>query len=107
MNNEEIYYFRIGRAGIADYAPDGFAMHRTYTPDGDVDATVTIVDEDVFVIRRGYHGPCARPARLSAVLPQRPRRPRRRALDGVLRRPQPPLGAAESGTRWPPTRGYR
>jgi 5-deoxy-glucuronate isomerase len=34
-------------------------MHRTYTPGGDVDATVTIVDADVFVIRRGYHGPCA------------------------------------------------
>jgi 5-deoxy-glucuronate isomerase len=59
VNNEEIYYFRIGRAGSTEYAPDGFAMHRTYTPDGDVDATVTIVDEDIFVIRRGYHGPCA------------------------------------------------
>jgi 5-deoxy-glucuronate isomerase len=59
VNNEEIYYFRIGHAGTTDYAPDGFALHRTYTPDGDVDATVTIGDEDVFVIKRGYHGPCA------------------------------------------------
>ena len=41
VNNEEIYYFRIGHAGTTDYAPDGFALHRTYTPEGDVDATVT------------------------------------------------------------------
>jgi 5-deoxy-glucuronate isomerase len=59
VNNEEIYYFRIGRAGTTDYAPDGFALHRTYTPDGDVDATVTVTDEDIFLIKRGYHGPCA------------------------------------------------
>jgi 5-deoxy-glucuronate isomerase len=59
VNNEEIYYFRIGHAGTTDYAPDGFALHRTYTPDGDVDATVTIGDEDIFLIKRGYHGPCA------------------------------------------------
>ena len=59
VNNEEIYYFRIGRAGTTDYAPEGFALHRTYTPDGAVDATVTISDEDIFLIKRGYHGPCA------------------------------------------------
>ena len=39
--------------------PEGFALHRTYTPDGAVDATVTISDEDIFLIKRGYHGPCA------------------------------------------------
>ena len=59
VNNEEIYYFRVGRAGTTDYAADGFAMHRTYTPEGDVDATVTIGDGDVFLVHRGYHGPCA------------------------------------------------
>ena len=84
VNNEEIYYFRIGHAGTTDYAPDGFALHRTYTPDGEVDATVTIGDEDIFLIKRGYHGPVRRRARLSAVLPQRPRRSRWGSFDGVL-----------------------
>jgi 5-deoxy-glucuronate isomerase len=62
VNNEEIYYFRIGQLGTADYAPDGFAMHRTYIPDGpedqQVDLNVAVHDRDVFVIPRGYHGPC-------------------------------------------------
>ena len=68
VNNEEIYYFRIGRSGTTDYAPEGFALHRTYTLPGagdgdgdgdvDVDATVAVGDGDVFVIPRGYHGPC-------------------------------------------------
>jgi 5-deoxy-glucuronate isomerase len=58
VNNEEIYYFRVGRGGSVDYAPEGFALHRTYTPEGDVDATVTIRDEDVFLVKRGFHGPC-------------------------------------------------
>lgn len=64
VNNEEIYYFRIGRTGTAAYAPDGFAMHRTYTRADDpdeweaVDVNVAVGDGDVFVIPRGYHGPC-------------------------------------------------
>ncbi|MGH8924071.1 MAG: 5-deoxy-glucuronate isomerase [Acidimicrobiia bacterium] len=49
---EEIYYFRIG--GNA-----GFGHHRTYTSDGAIDETVTVVDGDVFLVPRGYHGPCA------------------------------------------------
>jgi 5-deoxy-glucuronate isomerase len=48
---EEIYYFRIGGAG-------GFGLHRTYTADRDIDETVTVRDGDVFLIPRGYHGPC-------------------------------------------------
>jgi 5-deoxy-glucuronate isomerase len=48
---EEIYYFRI--AGAA-----GFGFHRTYTKDGSIDATVTVRDGDVFLVPRGYHGPC-------------------------------------------------
>lgn len=48
---EEIYYFRI--RGDA-----GFGLHRTYTTDGEIDATVTVRDGDVFLIPRGYHGPC-------------------------------------------------
>ena len=48
---EEIYYFRIrGEAG--------FGLHRTYTIDGAIDETVTVHDGDVFLIPRGYHGPC-------------------------------------------------
>ena len=57
--NEEIYYFRIGRAGSVDYAPEGYGTHRTYTHDGSIDATVTVRDGDVFLVPRGYHGPCA------------------------------------------------
>ncbi|MGH2529825.1 MAG: 5-deoxy-glucuronate isomerase [Actinomycetota bacterium] len=48
---EEIYYFRIRGAA-------GFGFHRTYTLDGMIDATVTVRDGDVFLIPRGYHGPC-------------------------------------------------
>jgi 5-deoxy-glucuronate isomerase len=48
---EEIYFFKI--RGDA-----GFGFHRTYTLDGEIDATVTVRDGDVFLIPRGYHGPC-------------------------------------------------
>jgi 5-deoxy-glucuronate isomerase len=48
---EEIYYFRV-------QGPGGFGLHRTYTLDGEIDATVTVADGDVFLIPRGYHGPC-------------------------------------------------
>ena len=51
---EEIYYFRIqGRAG--------FGIHRTYTADGAIDETVAVRDGDVFLVPRGYHGPCVAP----------------------------------------------
>ena len=56
--NEEIYYFRVGCAGTTAYAADGMALHRTYTADGSIDATVTIGDGDIFLVPRGYHGPC-------------------------------------------------
>jgi 5-deoxy-glucuronate isomerase len=58
VNNEEIYYFRIGAAGSTDYAPHGFGLHRTYTGDGRIDDNVTVADGDVYLIPRGYHGPC-------------------------------------------------
>jgi 5-deoxy-glucuronate isomerase len=57
--NEEIYYFRVGRSGTTEYAPEGYGIHRTYTHDGSIDATVTVRDGDVFLVPRGYHGPCA------------------------------------------------
>ncbi|HET6363350.1 MAG TPA: 5-deoxy-glucuronate isomerase [Gemmatimonadota bacterium] len=46
---EEIYYFRFDR-------PDAFGFHRTYTADFDV--AVAVADGDVFLVPRGYHGPC-------------------------------------------------
>lgn len=58
VNNEEIYYFRIGRAGTTDVDPSGFGLHRTYTPDGEVDDNLVVRDGDVYVVPRGYHGPC-------------------------------------------------
>jgi 5-deoxy-glucuronate isomerase len=48
---EEIYYFRIR-------GDHGFGFHRTYTADNSIDETVTVRDGDVFLIPRGYHGPC-------------------------------------------------
>jgi 5-deoxy-glucuronate isomerase len=56
--NEEIYYFRIGVTGGTDYATTGFGMHRTYTADHIIDENVMVQDGDVFVVPRGYHGPC-------------------------------------------------
>ncbi len=65
VNNEEAYYFRIGEAGSTEYSRDGFGMHRTYTgdrPDLDpsewVSDSMPVHDGDVYVIPRGYHGPC-------------------------------------------------
>ena len=63
VNNEEIYYFRIGAAGTAEYSRRGFGMHSTYTGAGHegkpvIDENVAVHDGDVFLIPRGYHGPC-------------------------------------------------
>jgi 5-deoxy-glucuronate isomerase len=58
VNNEEIYYFRIGREGSGEFCAEGFGMHRTYTPDGAIDENVVVRDGDVFCVPRGYHGPC-------------------------------------------------
>ena len=38
-------------------------MHRTYTDDRTIDETVIVRDGDVFLVRRGYHGPVRRRAR--------------------------------------------
>lgn len=58
VDNEEIYYFRVGRTGTTDYAADGYGVHRTYTHDGSIDATVIVRDGDAFLVPAGYHGPC-------------------------------------------------
>jgi 5-deoxy-glucuronate isomerase len=57
-NNEEIYYFRVGRTGSTETSGEGFALHRTYTADGSIDETVVVRDGDAFLVPRGYHGPC-------------------------------------------------
>ena len=57
-NNEEIYFFRVGRDGGSGYAAEGFGLHRTYTPEGDLDVNLEVRDGDVFCVHRGYHGPC-------------------------------------------------
>lgn len=57
-NNEEIYYFRVGRSGSSGTSGEGFALHRTYTADGSIDETVVVRDGDAFLVPRGYHGPC-------------------------------------------------
>lgn len=57
VNNEEIYYFRIGSTAHTSYEPAGFALHRLYTTDGVIDDTVVVRDGDVFLVPRGYHGP--------------------------------------------------
>jgi 5-deoxy-glucuronate isomerase len=58
VNNEEIYYFRIGRAPGTEMDPDGFGFHRTYTPDGSIDDNLVVHDGDAYLVPRGYHGPC-------------------------------------------------
>ncbi|WP_067669445.1 5-deoxy-glucuronate isomerase [Nocardia miyunensis] len=56
--NEEIYYFRIAGRDAITPSREGFGMHRTYTADGELDENVAVRDGDVFLIPRGYHGPC-------------------------------------------------
>jgi 5-deoxy-glucuronate isomerase len=56
-NNEEIYYFRVGKVGSVATSDEGFALHRTYTADGAIDETVVVRDGDAFLVPRGYHGP--------------------------------------------------
>ena len=60
-NNEEIYYFRIGRLDSPHGHPDGQGLFHVYTVDGSVDETVTIHDGDVYLVPQGYHGPSIAP----------------------------------------------
>jgi 5-deoxy-glucuronate isomerase len=54
VNNEEVYYFRVGSTVTGTYSADGFGMHRTYTTNGEVDVNVAVYDGDVFLIPPGY-----------------------------------------------------
>ena len=44
--------------GETSFSEDGFGLHRLYTSDGTIDETVEVRDGDVFLVPRGYHGPC-------------------------------------------------
>jgi 5-deoxy-glucuronate isomerase len=57
VNNEEIYYFRIGQGGGTGCSDTGFGLHRLYAPGQGIDETVAVRDGDTFLIPRGYHGP--------------------------------------------------
>jgi 5-deoxy-glucuronate isomerase len=60
-NNEEIYYFRIGKVGQPHGHPEGFGMHRTYSCSDDpaqFDDSITVHDGDVYLVPSGFHGPC-------------------------------------------------
>lgn len=56
-NNEEIYYFRMGRLHEPHGHPHGQGLFRVYTVDGSSDETVTVLDGDVYLVPAGYHGP--------------------------------------------------
>jgi 5-deoxy-glucuronate isomerase len=49
---EEIYYFRLE-------GEHAFGLHRTYDLEEGWDVTVAVRSGDVFLVPRGYHGPCA------------------------------------------------
>jgi len=61
VNNEEIYYFRIGAGDSAHGEPEGQGLFHVYSVDGSVDDTVTLHDGDVYLVPHGYHGPSVAP----------------------------------------------
>lgn len=56
---EEIYYFEMATTivGGARQMGQGFAMHRLYTLDKQIDLCEEVHQGDVILIPRGYHGP--------------------------------------------------
>ena len=55
--NEEIYYFRIGKLDEPHGGPEGTGLFRLYTVDGRHDETLSIADQDTYLVPEGYHGP--------------------------------------------------
>jgi 5-deoxy-glucuronate isomerase len=110
-NNEEIYYFRVGRTGGVETSDEGFAVHRTYTADGSIDETVVVRDGDAFLVPRGYHGPCVaapgyplyylnvmagpNPERTMAIVDDPPYAWVRGSWDGMERDPRCPMTTAD------------
>jgi 5-deoxy-glucuronate isomerase len=109
-NNEEIYYFRVGKSGATGTSAEGFALHRTYTADGSLDATVVVRDGDAFLVPRGYHGPSVaapgyplyylnvmagpNPERTMAIVDDPPYAWVRQSWDGMATDPRVPMIAA-------------
>lgn len=56
---EEIYYFELARASTdgTRHTGEGFAFHRLYTADREIDLCEQVRQGDVVLIPRGYHGP--------------------------------------------------
>ncbi len=52
---EETYYFRLD-------PPDGFAMHRNWSPESDFDEVLVAHDGDVCLVPEGYHSSVACPS---------------------------------------------
>jgi 5-deoxy-glucuronate isomerase len=60
-NNEEIYYFRLGRGDSIHGEPEGQGLFHVYSVDGSIDDTVTLHDGDLYLVPHGYHGPSVAP----------------------------------------------
>ena len=56
-NNEEIYYFQIGKKDSDSGSDEGRGYFRVYSYDKKIDETMTILDRDFVIIPHGYHGP--------------------------------------------------
>lgn len=57
FNNEEIYYFQIGKQHSDHGSREGRGYFRVYSYDQSVDETMTINDRDFVIVPHGYHGP--------------------------------------------------
>jgi len=57
FNNEEIYYFQIGKQNSDHGSDEGRGYFRVYSYDQSIDETMTINDRDFVIVPHGYHGP--------------------------------------------------
>jgi 5-deoxy-glucuronate isomerase len=57
FNNEEIYYFQIGKQNSDHGSNEGRGYFRVYSYDKSIDETMTINDRDFVIVPHGYHGP--------------------------------------------------
>lgn len=52
---EEIYFYKIARAGTTVPSAEGFAFQRVYTADGRLDETILAHTDDAVLVPEGYH----------------------------------------------------
>ena len=91
--NEEIYYFRIaGRDGSRRRARASACTAPT-PPTATLDEDVAVRDGDVFLIPRGYHGPCVAAPGYPMYYLNVLAGPGARAVHGLLRRSRARLGS--------------